>query len=260
MKVAKSQRRRPGKTGEHPERSQTLEELEYREKRYRSIAESTPDGMVTIDAQGNMALWNRAAEKIFGYTAEEVIGKPLTIIMPERFHEVHKSSLNRVASGRKSKIIGNIVEMVGLRKDDIEFPMEISLAKWKTGEGIFFTAVIRDISERKQAEETLKESEAKHRTLFETMAQGVVHQNAEGYIFSANPAAERILGLTLDQMQGRTSMDPRWKAINEDGSDFPGDTHPAMVALKTGKEVRNVIMGVFHPGKSEAPRSKLRGI
>ena len=99
--------------------------------------------------------------------------------------------------------------------------------------------------------EARRESEDKHRTLFETMAQGVVYQNAEGHIITANPAAERILGLTLDEMLGRKSTDPRWRAIHEDGSDFPGDTHPAMVALRTGKDVRNVIMGVFHPCDNE---------
>jgi PAS domain S-box-containing protein len=105
-------------------------------------------------------------------------------------------------------------------------------------------------TERKRAEEALRESEEKHRTLFETMTQGVVYQNAEGHIISANRAAERLLGLTLAQMLGRTSTDPRWKAIHEDGSDFPGDTHPAMIALKTGKEVSHV-MGVFRPGANE---------
>jgi PAS domain S-box-containing protein len=110
---------------------------------------------------------------------------------------------------------------------------------------------INDITERKRAEEALRASEEKHRTLFETMAQGVVYQNAEGHIISANPAAERLLGLTLAQMLGRTSMDPRWQAIHEDGSDFPGDTHPCMIALKTGKEVSHVVMGVFHPGANE---------
>jgi two-component system cell cycle sensor histidine kinase/response regulator CckA len=105
----------------------------------------------------------------------------------------------------------------------------------------------QEITERKQAEEMLRESEVKHRTLFETMAQGVVYQNADGYIASANPAAVRILGLTLDQMQGRTPTDPGRKAIHEDGSDFPGDMHPGLVALRTGKEVRNVVMGMFHP-------------
>jgi len=93
----------------------------------------------------------------------------------------------------------------------------------------------------------LQESEKKYRELFETMAQGVVYQSADGTITSANPAAERILGLTLDQMQGRTSIDPRWNAIHKDGSDFPGETHPAMEALRTRQPVRNVIMGVFNP-------------
>jgi PAS domain S-box-containing protein len=106
----------------------------------------------------------------------------------------------------------------------------------------------QNIDKRKRIEEALQASEQKHRELFETMAQGAVCQNAEGHIISANPAAERLLGLTLAEMLGRTSMDPRWKAIHEDGSDFPGDTHPAMIALKTGKEVSNVVMGVFHPG------------
>jgi len=79
------------------------------------------------------------------------------------------------------------------------------------------------------------------------MALGVVYQDAKGEIIFANPAAESVLGLTLDQMTGRTSMDPRWKAIQEDGTDFSGASHPAMVALRTGKSVKDVIMGVFNP-------------
>lgn len=96
-------------------------------------------------------------------------------------------------------------------------------------------------------EKALIESEEKFRLLFETMNQGVVYQSSDGSITDANPAAEKVLGLSLDQLQGRTSVDPRWRCIHEDGSDFPGETHPAMVALKTGKEVQNVIMGVFNP-------------
>ena len=80
--------------------------------------------------------------------------------------------------------------------------------------------------------------------LFETMPIGVVYQDAGGRITAANPAAERILGLTVDQMQGRTSADPRWRAVREDGTPFPGEEHPAMVALRTGEPVLGVIMGV----------------
>ena len=83
--------------------------------------------------------------------------------------------------------------------------------------------------------------------LFETMPIGVVQQEADGTISYANAAALRILGLSKDQIQGRTSVHPEWRAIHEDGSDFPGETHPAMVALRTGIEVRNTIMGVYNP-------------
>jgi len=94
-----------------------------------------------------------------------------------------------------------------------------------------------------------QENKEQYRVLFEKIPLGIVKQSADGNIISANPAAERMLGLTIDQMQGRLSVDPRWRAIHQDGSDFPGETHPAMVALKTGKEVSDVVMGAFHPVK-----------
>jgi len=97
----------------------------------------------------------------------------------------------------------------------------------------------------------LRKSEERYRTLFETMVLGVVYQDINGKIISVNPAAEEILGLSIDQMEGRTSTDPKWKSIHKDGSNFPGETHPAMVALKTGKKVKNVVMGVFDPKKEE---------
>lgn len=97
----------------------------------------------------------------------------------------------------------------------------------------------------------MTESEDKHRLLFESMAQGVVYQDESGKITSANTAAQEILGLSLEQMQGRTSVDPRWKIIHENGDDFPGETHPAMEALRTGKVVRNVVMGVYHPEEQQ---------
>jgi two-component system, cell cycle sensor histidine kinase and response regulator CckA len=110
--------------------------------------------------------------------------------------------------------------------------------------------VLLDQESRMHAEEALRESEEKHRRLFETMTQGVVYQSADGTIISANPAAERILGLSLDQLKGKSSMDPSWKAIREDGSELPGTDHPAMAALQTGKAVGPFIMGVFQPKKN----------
>jgi PAS domain S-box-containing protein len=98
--------------------------------------------------------------------------------------------------------------------------------------------------------QALRISEKKYENLFETMVQGVVYHDAEGHIISMNPAAEEILGFTFDIIKYKTSNDSIWQAIHEDGTPFPGEEHPAMVALKTGKEVKNVIMGVKNPSKN----------
>jgi len=103
------------------------------------------------------------------------------------------------------------------------------------------------VKHEKLLEQQLKQSEETYRTLFETVQQGVVFQDAGGRIVSANPAAERILGTSLAQMQGRTSMDTRWGTIRPDGSPLPGAEHPAMQALTTGQAIKGVVMGVVNP-------------
>jgi len=108
-----------------------------------------------------------------------------------------------------------------------------------------------DVDDSIKAEEALRKSEYQFRTLFETTILGIVYQDSDGKIISANSAAQEILGLTLDQMQGKSSLDPNWKSIHEDGSDFSGYTHPAIVALKTGKIISDVVMGIFHPQKNK---------
>jgi PAS domain S-box-containing protein len=116
---------------------------------------------------------------------------------------------------------------------------------------------IKTIQEnRSKTEETLqlqglRESEERYRLLFETILLGVVYYDNHGKIISANPAAEKMLGLSFDQMKGKTSTDPRWKSIHEDGSTFQSEEHPVMVALKSGKKVNNVIMGIFYPNNEQ---------
>ena len=128
--------------------------------------------------------------------------------------------------------IGN--KPIDYNQDDLEVVSQFADLTWS-------------IVEKKSAARSLELSEARFRALFETMAQGVVYQVHGGHITAANLAAERILGLTLAQMQGRTSIDPRWKSVHEDGSDFPGESYPAMIALRTGAPVNDVVMGVYHP-------------
>lgn len=101
-----------------------------------------------------------------------------------------------------------------------------------------------DITASKSAEQALAASEAQLKAIFQVMTQGVVLHRQDGSIADANPAAEVLLGLSRDQILGRTSLDPRWRAVHEDGSDFAGADHPAMVTLRTGQPLRQVVMGV----------------
>jgi two-component system cell cycle sensor histidine kinase/response regulator CckA len=104
-----------------------------------------------------------------------------------------------------------------------------------------------NITQRKLAREAVRESEQRYRSVIEVLAEGITLQDANGVILACNTSAEQILGLSKDQMMGITSLDSRWRAIHEDGSPFPGETHPAMVTLRTGKPCHNVIMGVYKP-------------
>ncbi len=107
-----------------------------------------------------------------------------------------------------------------------------------------------DITERKRADGALRASEERLSNVFSSIAEGLVVQDADGRIMQCNTAAERLLGLDRQQMEGRTSLDPRWRAIREDGAHFPGEDHPAWVTLRTGQPQRDVFMGVHKPDGS----------
>lgn len=109
----------------------------------------------------------------------------------------------------------------------------------------------RSIVKSKKAETALKESERKFRNLFETMEQGVIYLDANAKVIEANPAAEKILGLSREELLRRTPHNPEWRAIHEDGTPFPVDTHPPIIALKSGTRVKDVVMGIFNPRKDE---------
>ncbi|MGI4790105.1 MAG: PAS domain-containing protein [Janthinobacterium lividum] len=108
-------------------------------------------------------------------------------------------------------------------------------------------SINNDVTEQKGVEEALRQSEERYRTVVEALTEGIIVQDAEGIVRTANPSAERILGLTIDEVTGRTSSDPRWEGIREDGSLMPGEEHPPMAALRTGQPQRNVIMGLRQP-------------
>src|SRR5437870_1655535 len=100
---------------------------------------------------------------------------------------------------------------------------------------------------RSDAQDALHASEERYGSVVAALAEGIVFMRADGRLEASNASAERILGLTAEQLGGRTTFDPRWRAIHEDGSPFPGDTHPITVSLRTGRPCSHVIMGVHKP-------------
>lgn len=170
---------------------ETLRELELR---FHSVVQSAIDAIILADSDGNIISWNKGAQIIFGYEEEEVIGKPLTILMPERYREAHLRGLERVRTTGKSDYIGKISEMHGLRKGGSEFPLELSRAAWKVGDKTFYGGIIRDITERKRAEEALRASEMKYRGIFENAVVGIFQILLDGQVLAANPALTRMLG------------------------------------------------------------------
>ena len=132
------------------------EVLRESEMKFRSVAQSANDAIVSADQRGNIIAWNTGAERIFGYQEAEVLGKPFTMLMPERYQHAHEQGLERMREGGEAKILGKTTELAGHRKSGQEFPLELSLSGWKTGEGAFYTGIIRDITERKHAEEALQ--------------------------------------------------------------------------------------------------------
>jgi PAS domain S-box-containing protein len=145
------------------ERKRLLDVLKESEERFRLVADSATDAIISSDSHGKIIFWNKAAETIFGYPADEVLGESLTLIIPERFREKHRKGMDRVVTTGKTKILGKTVELMALRKDGHEFPVELSLSRWRTGEGVFFTGIIRDITERKNAENELRAANTRMR-------------------------------------------------------------------------------------------------
>ncbi|MGH7768398.1 MAG: sensor histidine kinase, partial [Candidatus Binatia bacterium] len=138
------------------ERKQHEEALKGNEERFRGMAEAAEDAIISADQDGHITFFNHGAERVFGHGSGMMIGKPLTAIMPERFRDAHRAGIKRFLSTGEARVIGKTVELVGMKSDGSEFPLELSLSSWRMDKGIFFTGILRDITERKQAEEEVR--------------------------------------------------------------------------------------------------------
>jgi PAS domain S-box-containing protein len=159
---------------ETEERKRTGGALLESEKHFKSVVETATESIITIDENTNVVSWNPAAEKMFGFSEEEMHGNPLTPIVPKKLHDRHEKAIKRVFETGKLHLKGHPVELTGIRKDGSKFPLEISMTLWKTTKNMFVTGIIRDITFRKQVEEQLRQSQKM--ASLGILASGVAHE------------------------------------------------------------------------------------
>lgn len=173
---------------------ETLNQIRHAQLVTNRILAIGEDAVVSIDEDQKISYWNRRAERIFGYTEQEVLGQPLTLIIPERYSSTHGSFVSSfLSSTEASRLMGQRGEIVGRTKEGEEIPLEAAITKTVIEGKPVLSAQVRDIRERKAAEQALKDSEARFRSLFEHAIEAIALLDAEGRVLEINAAARAML-------------------------------------------------------------------
>ena len=174
------------------------------EKKFYTLLESAPDGVITVDEKGIISDWNRKAEDIFGWKWEEIIGMKLSeIIIPERYRQSYEKSMNRFIKTGEEPAMNRQLERSALKKDGTEFPVELTVSVIKLEDKHIFIGFIRDITERKIAQDVLKEKEELYRTVVESLSEGLIITDIDDKIIFANSEVENLTGYTIEEMTGK---------------------------------------------------------
>jgi diguanylate cyclase (GGDEF)-like protein/PAS domain S-box-containing protein len=176
-------------------------DLRKSESRFRDFLESAPDPLLIVDGRGRIVLVNAQAEKTFGYGRQELIGHAVEALLPERFGDRHVEARAAYFQAARARPMGEGMELFARRKDGTEFPVDIALSPIETDRGLLVSASIRDISRRKQGEETV----ARLAAVVASSEDAIISTDADGFIATWNAAAERILGYPAGEAIGRPS-------------------------------------------------------
>ena len=179
-------------------------ELQVSEKKFRSISDSAQDAIIMMNPEGKIEFWNKAAEKIFGYSSKEALGQNLhRLIVPEHFHMTHEKAFETFKSTGQGKAVGKTLELSARTKNDKEIPVELSLSALKIREKWHAVGIIRDITDRKMAEKDLKEAHVKATQLLASISFIIVALDMEDKIVEWNQCAEKSFGLTRNEVIGK---------------------------------------------------------
>lgn len=181
------------------ERKKAEADLRESEEKFRTVTETASDAIVTVDERGIISFANAAATKIFGHSREEMIGRNLTMLMPERFRDAHTRGMARYLKAGTRTIPWKAVELPGLHREGHELHLELSFAEFSRRGRRYFTSVIRDVSDRIKAQQALKESESRFRDLFENANDIMYAHDLKGRFTSLNRAGERITGYSRSE-------------------------------------------------------------
>ncbi len=171
--------------------------------RFESVVETANDAVICLDEQGSVIYWNGAAASIFGYSADEVVGRPFSVLTPEHVQDSTKQGLDSVISTSESDGVGRVVEMTGLKSGNREFPMALSLAVWQSEEGIKYTLIARDMTERKrvQAEQVAK------RQKMAALARNVIQTQERERLYLSGEIEDRLIQGLVSAIHNLESVD-----------------------------------------------------
>ena len=180
------------------------EDLQMSEEKFMSISDSVHEAILIMDNQGNISYWNNAAEKIFGYSAQEALGKKLhTFLVPQRYQAAYRKGFCKFKMTGQGPAIRKTLEFEATRKDGTEIPIELSISAKKFKGERYAVGIIRDITECKRAEEELRESEIKFRMIFQNVTDVITYVSRYGKILDVNGRVEELFGYKPDELIGK---------------------------------------------------------